>query len=256
MLDELRKLYDTFKTIGHINLTLQNTLSKPEVQVNTTIYTESQRSASSSPLQSEQPSSTPRPAQVATRQETETEVSDEVNTEILPEPDYEYDINSQKNAEFITEPEYEAEPDVDNSAQPVSEIPEKENLVNPKPNEGNSVSNVESAPATLADKFNTGNKSLSETIVPSQAQAAMGSRLQFQPISDLITGIGLNDKFSFISDLFGNNAVKYDEAIHRINKAVNLDEANWILQKYHSAEWEHKHETLARMKDFVKRRFV
>jgi hypothetical protein len=84
----------------------------------------------------------------------------------------------------------------------------------------------------------------------------MGSRLQFQPISDLITGIGLNDKFSFISDLFANNASKYEEAIHRINKAVNLDEANWILQKYHSAEWEQKHETLVRMKDFVKRRFI
>ena len=89
-----------------------------------------------------------------------------------------------------------------------------------------------------------------------QAQGGVGSRLLFQPIADLITGIGLNDKFSFISDLFGNSSAKYEEAIHRINKAVNLDEANWILQKYHTPEWDQKTDTLNRLKDFVKRRFI
>jgi hypothetical protein len=56
--------------------------------------------------------------------------------------------------------------------------------------------------------------------------------------------------------LFGNNPAQYEEAIARINKAVNADEAGWILQKYHSAEWQNKAETLQRLKDFVKRRFI
>ena len=114
----------------------------------------------------------------------------------------------------------------------------------------------EPAAAMLADRFSTDSKSLSETMASSRANGVMGSRLLYQPISDLSTGIGLNDKFSFISELFGNNPVLYEEAITRINKAVNIDEAGWILQKYHSTEWEHKHETLARLKDFIKRRFI
>jgi hypothetical protein len=112
------------------------------------------------------------------------------------------------------------------------------------------------ATGMLADKFNTGNKSLSETIAPSQDERNISSRLLFHPIADLATGIGLNDKFSFRAELFANDAVRYDEAITRINKAVNLDEANWILQKYHSPDWDSRHETLTRLKDFIKRRFI
>ena len=108
----------------------------------------------------------------------------------------------------------------------------------------------------LADRFNNVNKSLSETMTASSANSFVGGRMQFQPISDLATGIGLNDKFTFINELFGNNPAQYEEAIARINKAVNVDEAGWILQKYHTAEWQNKEETLQRLKDFVKRRFI
>jgi hypothetical protein len=108
----------------------------------------------------------------------------------------------------------------------------------------------------LADRYNQAAKSLSETISAASAKEAIGARIVLNPITDLSTGIGLNDKFSIISDLFSNNAVQYEEAISRINKAVNLDEANWILQKYQTSEWIHKQEAHARMKEFIKRRFI
>ena len=114
----------------------------------------------------------------------------------------------------------------------------------------------ETMQGTLADRFATGNKSLSETIAPSQAAGGTGSRLMFQPIADLTTGIGFNDRFSFIRELFDNNTLRYDEAIGRINKAVNHDEAGWILQKYHTPDWDQKEESVVKMKEFLKRRFV
>ncbi|MDO9254046.1 MAG: hypothetical protein Q7U54_00935 [Bacteroidales bacterium] len=257
MLDDLRKLYDTFKNIGQINLAMQETQNKPEVRVNTAVPSDSQQVASHSHSDKQFPS--PEPAK--TPPQTEPEPVAEALPEYITEPEYksepEAEIVLQKEIkeEFIAEPEIEAEPVYKNPVQDKSEITYTEKTDLDIAGNNNPVIS-ETAPSMLADKFNTGNKSLSETIALSQTQGNTGSRVLFQPIADLTTGIGLNDKFSFISDLFANNVTQFDEAIHRINKAVNLDEANWILQKYYSAEWETKQETLARLKDFVKRRFI
>ena len=255
MLEDLRKLYDTFKNIGYINHTLQNTIDKPEVMVSPLVSEQSQQVLSSAQAFSGKYANSPEPAPTLYQPQPEPEISTEDEPETEPEYKSEPEAKAVIQAEtkeFIPEPEIETEPVYEKQAQ---SVPENRNPFADNA-ENNNQADAESAPAMLADKYNSGNKSLSETMASTQAQGVMGARLQFQPISDLVTGIGLNDKFSFISDLFGNNATQYDEAITRINKAVNLDEANWILQKYHSSDWDHKHETLARMKDFVKRRFI
>jgi hypothetical protein len=262
MLDDLRKLYDTFKNIGHINLTLQDTIVKPEVRINTAVPVDPHPAAAStpsyynkdhfnSPPAHEPAQEPPHPMQEA-EPVTEKGLDYAAEQEYKSEPETGIILPADTEEEFVTESEFEPEPVHKKQEQAVPELDEpiKENIENGIP------ANPEPVPGMLADKFNTGNKSLSETIASAQNQAGMGSRMLFQPIADLNTGIGLNDKFSFISDLFGNNTTQYDEAITRINKAVNLDEANWILQKYHSAVWDQKHESLARLKDFVKRRFI
>jgi hypothetical protein len=255
MLDDLRKLYDTFKNIGHMNLSLQDTIVKPEVRINTA-GPHSAETATPAYYNKEHfnsPESAQEPLQPIQETEPVTEKGlDSAELEYKSEPEPEIILPADTEEEFVTESEFAPEPVHKNQEQAVPELdkPVEENIENSIP------SNPEPLPGMLADKFNTGNKSLSETIASAQNQAGMGSRMLFQPIADLNTGIGLNDKFSFISDLFGNNTTQYDEAITRINKAVNLDEANWILQKYHSAAWDQKHESLARLKDFVKRRFI
>lgn len=254
MLDDLRKLYDTFKRIGQINLALLNSLDKPEIKLNTTFRGEPKPTDTSFYAQAEKPEAAPESSTSATQ--TENQIHPESKTRAIDKPDSGNDISYDKNSEFLTEPDDEVGAAEDEPVKPANTTMEKEAFVPAIPEANTSGIIPESAPATLADKFNTGSKSLSETIAPPEAQAAVGARLQFQPIPDLVSGISINDKFSFISELFGNNSAQYDEAIHRINKAVNLDEANWILQKYHTAEWEQKHETLARMKDFLKRRFI
>jgi len=264
MLDDLRKLYETFKYIGHINLTLHEAPAKPEVMVKTTVPPDREAIVSNAPANSEKQIVPDEPAQVKPHQESEPIT--EKKPEYISEPEYKTEpdrvVEDEIKEEIIEDPQINTEPAFDNQTQEVSEITQEvsEITIIEKPvqddTESNKPINTEPTPAMLADMFNTGSKSLSETMASAQAQNGIGSRLLFQPISDLHTGIGLNDKFSFISDLFSNNTANYDEAITRINKAVNLDEANWILQKYHSTEWEQKHESLSRLKDFVKRRFI
>jgi hypothetical protein len=256
MLDDMRKLYDTFKTIGQVNLTLLSTIKKPEVSVNTSMYAEPQHPVSSSPIYTEKSSQEPEPTPAAAQPEPEIVAATEPVTETVTELEPDTGFDEEKNTEFVTDPEIEPKPVQENTPQAVSANSGIEKSVHAKTEDINPAMNTETSHAMLADKFNTGNKSLSETMASSQAQGVLGSRLLFQPIADLTSGIGLNDKFNFINELFGNNTAKYEEAITRINKAVNHDEANWILQKYHSVDWVQKEETVLRLKDFIKRRFI
>ncbi|MEI6061876.1 MAG: hypothetical protein WCR72_14320 [Bacteroidota bacterium] len=252
ILEDLRKLYDTFKTLGQESLNLQNNPVKPEVQVKTEVPSHHHPQPASGPTYAEKHPQSPEPE--AKIHETHVvnlyapKPEPEIVAEEIPE------VNSEP--EFISEPEFEPEqkPETDKpimSGIPVAEesAPVAKEIYTPSPN-------PELIRGTLADKFNTGNKSLSETLASAPANGMMGSRVQYQPITDLSSGIGLNDKFSFISELFGNDTALYEEALSRVNKAVNIDEANWILQKYHTPEWENRQETIARLKDFLRRRFI
>jgi len=249
MLDDLRKLYDTFKNIGQANLKLQHNLKKPESAGQQGMITEKQDITAKTTTHIYDSPKTAQPKQ----EEREPEPVAKAEAELL------------QDAETIPVTGNAAEPEVsrkidEEPALPDEEVVKEESgiLQNKEstevvPDETSSV-DTEPTRSMLADTFNPGSKSLSETLA--STQGVVGTRLQYQPITDLATGIGLNDKFSFISELFDNNSVQYEEAITRINKAVNLDEANWILQKYHSSAWGHKHETLARLKEFIRRRFI
>ncbi len=264
MLDDMRKLYDTFNTIGHINLSLQNETSRPQVSVNQSVHPEKQGNASAIPLYSEEdlqnqeepaasanafstPKFTPELAEELEQAEepaillpTETAAAQLLALE--EEPDFTLELEFEPEA-AKPEPKWGDDSFVEDQ-KPIDAAQEQTFTPNtPEP-----------SPSTLAEKFSTGSKSLSETISPSQP--GMGSRIFFHPITDLSSGIGFNDRFRFINELFDNDATQYEDAIARINRAVNHDEASWILQKYHTGDWAQKEETLARLKDFIKRRFV
>lgn len=269
LLDDLRKLYDTFKTIGQVNLTLQPRPAQPEVTVfSPSVANVQAQSISREPVN-----------QTSVKQEPELQKEEQPT--VSPEPVEQSQYNSEAEAVLPIEPEEtllltgdnsvtlpeEADSDtITNStttaaANPVQSVNESET---PEKKQPQMVSEVvkemeaiqDQPPAMLADKYSHVNKSLSDTMLSSNSNDVVGARLNFQPITDLNTGIGLNDKFNFISELFANNPAQYEEAISRINKAVNNDEANWILQKYHTSDWDQKQEALARMKDFIKRRFI
>lgn len=255
LLDDLRNLYDTFKTIGQENLNRQHPVKRPQVSVASHI---SQEPAYAQPEQVHNTENYSTAVPSATIVTTEAEAKPLIAPEAAPEPP----ATAEKQIEAApVDDEYIAQQPtfIQETFTPQPEFtdspgPAYEQAVQPPAHEG--AKPVQQATAsTLAEKFNTP-KSLSEVIASSQPSAGTGARMLLQPIADLNTGIGLNDKFSFISELFGNNPAIYEEAITRINRAVNLDEANWILQKYHSHEWDHKHETHNRLKDFIKRRFI
>lgn len=277
MLDDMRRLYDTFKAIGHINLSLQASPPKPEVtvtQTHTSPETITQEKTEKSAASTQTAPLIQKEERIEKTAITSTEkyTAVEPEEELLEEPiaavntvHETVETGSNEIEMVFTEPAPAVEektPEVKNDSYSVPVIEETKTIVTDEPEVTKTEETTtgtaqnEPAPATLADRFSSAGKSLSDTIASQQAQNVMASRLMLQPISDLSTGIGLNDKFTFISELFANNPGTYDEAIMRMNKAVNIDEAGWILQKYHTAEWDQKQESLNRLKDFVKRRFL
>jgi len=257
MLDDLRNLYDTFKTIGQENLNRKNAVERPQVSVASHITREPAYT------QPEQRLETGKPAVAESSATTQTPEPEEESAPLYtPEPDPETVTAAEPPKAPMAGETARMEPQPPVSHETFASQPEM--TESPKPVYGQAVqpaagevsAPVQQGPAsTLAEKFNT-STSLSDAIASSQASAGTGPRMLLQPIADLNTGIGLNDKFSFISELFGNNPALYEEAITRINRAVNLDEANWILQKYFSEAWDHKPETHDRLKNFIKRRFI
>lgn len=267
LLDDLRELYSTFKTIGQVNLTVNHREKKPEVAVHTAVPAQVQQNKSDareSQLASEMQTpliSAPQEANVEAEMSAQAENSQESEEESAKEV-FQTETDTRTNQENEPEPEEITRQETKN--EPLNENLSKVEpgiLENQEPDQVTITqtkveASPENAPSMLADKFNQVNKSLSDSIGSAPAKDVVGGRLLFQPISDLTTGISLNDKFSLITELFKNNQSQYDEAIARINKAVNLDEANWILQKYHTPEWDQKEEALTRMKGFIKRRFI
>lgn len=55
------------------------------------------------------------------------------------------------------------------------------------------------------------------------------AHLKLKPIEDLKSGIGLNEKFLFIRELFENDHMAYAEAIEKLNAAPDLDTAEEVL---------------------------
>jgi len=250
MLDDMRKLYDTFKHIGQVNLTLSANIEtrKPAVSVSETVNTapEEPEKIPSDPAIREQPSQKPEPQP---QQESIPEAKPEPELIQSPEPEPEHPSETPASSVMADPPEKQ-----ENSATNKYEML-PENTAN-NPSAQHSAARTENTPYTLADKFKDSGKSLSETMAASSTQNGLGSRMVFQPISDLTSAIGLNDKFNFINNLFNNNGGLYSEAINRMNKAVNYDEAMWILQNYKIPSWSENAETLHRLTDFIKRRFI
>ena len=123
--------------------------------------------------------------------------------------------------EVIIEPEPEPMPEpVASDQRPVASEPEQETLpfeapaIEPEP--------VAGGQASLLDYLNqTPQRTLGESLAEGRPQ---GNNLE-KKIDDLRTAININDKFSFMSELFHNNMKAYNDFIMHLNAISDREEA-------------------------------
>ncbi|WP_214071449.1 hypothetical protein [Mucilaginibacter sp. dw_454] len=78
-----------------------------------------------------------------------------------------------------------------------------------------------------------------------------------QPVTNLKAAINLNDKLSFIKDLFNGYSLAYSEAIEILNRFNTFEEANRFLTKNYTLknDWDSKPETADKFYAILKRRY-
>lgn len=100
-------------------------------------------------------------------------------------------------------------------------------------------------------------KSLNDTLAEQQSGDNLASKLAKQPISDLKSAIGINQKFLFMNDLFAGEHDAYHDLIDKINGMSNESEAleyiqSEIVNKY---AWDMESVSVGRFLNLVSRRF-
>jgi hypothetical protein len=110
---------------------------------------------------------------------------------------------------------------------------------------------------TLADKFGEEKRSVNEKLhSDTNEDKSLGSKLK-QPISDLKTAIGINDRFLFINELFDGDMREYDEALKSFNACASLQDAISIFEHAkNSRKWTNDLESVNKLLDFIHRRYA
>jgi len=67
---------------------------------------------------------------------------------------------------------------------------------------------------------------------PEVSKSHVPKHLKGKPVTNLTEAIGINDRFLFIREIFDGNKDVYSQAISRLDKAANLDDAVAIIMSY------------------------
>jgi hypothetical protein len=104
----------------------------------------------------------------------------------------------------------------------------------------------------LSDRFKC-----KETLHESLHQSFLkeGSTLaQAKPVSNLVAAIGINDQFTFIRELFNNDAVSYEHTIKILNDASNFNDAyNYMIQHF---DWDMDSDTVQMLLEIIRRKYI
>lgn len=247
LLDDLRLMYEKFKTIGHINVQHleqeHKKVSMPSVsQSESKLETLAKASTESEPKTDAPPvSSQELPREPVKQEKAVADSSPIIRHELVTENEVSDEVEYQADEEVIEDSKAVISGEDHTRVKPQEQEVKQEDSANAAPplsrNETNPGfhSNTEQAfpreesVQTIADKYKNSQKSLGEIMSSGNDDASVGSRLGHQHITDLKSVIGIAEKFSFINELFGGDPLAYEKAIVQLNGASRLTEAEAYL---------------------------
>jgi hypothetical protein len=78
-----------------------------------------------------------------------------------------------------------------------------------------------------------------------------------QPISNIKSSIGINEKFAYLKDLFKNNVNEYNEALDKLNNFENYGEAEDFFQELKAKyNWDPESKSFQGLADLLNRRYL
>ena len=236
LMDDLRRLYDVALQLCPDAVTVQSPASvakEPETPVEEPMPDEE---ILSSTMMATMAAMAAAPAEPEPEPVVEPEPEPEPEPETLPEPEPEPEENTMAAFEtesgllfdeVVVEPEPEPEPVA---------VPEPEMVFEPEP---------EPEPEPVPEKPQTSLldylkhpvvdhptvTTLGDRLGSDAAQHAAGVDHLVKKVDDLRTVININDKFSFMSELFKNNMRAYNDFIMYLNGLTSRDEAEAYVRE-------------------------
>ncbi|MFC6997359.1 hypothetical protein [Rufibacter roseus] len=132
---------------------------------------------------------------------------------------------------------------------------------------GSAVSSTESAPffrpvisnePKLNERFQTEQKPTLNERLKQPANASLADRQQDQKIGSLRDAISINQRFSFINELFDGDNMSYHEAIKTLDTFDSADAAkNYLLQEVGSKyNWARKEDHVQKLTKLIERKYA
>ena len=114
-------------------------------------------------------------------------------------------------------------------------------------------SKAEKEATILSEKF-SGRSSLYDSIHDAVSQRDGGPLGQVKPVRSIRSAIGINDRFTYIRELFSNDAAMYDNTIGILDDAANFNEAyNYMIQHF---DWDMDSETVQQLLDIIRQKYI
>lgn len=105
---------------------------------------------------------------------------------------------------------------------------------------------------------NAEERSLHDKIGQVQPDKSLVNKMQQKSIKDLKAGIGMNEKFMFISQLFGGNAEEYNLTVDLLNKQNSYEQAFGYLRAniFDKHNWDTSNSAVEQFLSLMERRFA
>jgi hypothetical protein len=111
-------------------------------------------------------------------------------------------------------------------------------------------SRIEKNVQTLADQFKEKATLLESLHRNYNAEAVTHGK----PINDIMSAIAINDRFTFIRELFNNDKAAFENAISILNNSANFNEAyNYMMQQHN---WDMDSHAVQSLLDVIRRKFI
>ena len=109
----------------------------------------------------------------------------------------------------------------------------------------------------IADKFKDDNSSINDKIALNKTDTSVASKINEHQLNDIRKGIGINDKFLFIKELFNGKSEEFDESVNNLNKFDSHTEAKEFLSSLKTKyNWEDKSEAFIAFNKLIERKFA
>ena len=124
----------------------------------------------------------------------------------------------------------------------------------PVPIREEKIQQTESAKSTiLAEKISPSDfHPINETLAQQKTGSDLSSKLQTAPLKSISSGIGLNDKFLFIRELFKGDNALYDNTVQHLDATDSLANAMDFIHLHFA--WDDNNETTQKFINLIHRR--